>query len=96
MPTYDYRCEQCGNRFERIQKFSDSPLTSCPKCKGSVKRIVPATGIVFKGSGFYINDSRKASGKAADGESSSKADSAPKADSAAKSSLPKPAAVSDN
>ena len=59
MPTYDYRCARCENRFERVQKFSDSPVKTCPKCRGHVKRVVHATGIVFKGSGFYINDSRK-------------------------------------
>ena len=59
MPTYVYRCEQCNNRLEVIQKFSDAPLTTCPKCRGQLHRVIHASGIVFKGSGWYITDSRK-------------------------------------
>jgi putative FmdB family regulatory protein len=61
MPTYSYRCNDCGVEFERVQKFSDKPLTRCPECKGRVRRVPQATGIVFKGSGWYINDSKGSS-----------------------------------
>jgi putative FmdB family regulatory protein len=54
MPTYAYRCDNCGVEFERVQKFSDKPLTRCPECKGKVRRVPQAAGIVFKGSGWYI------------------------------------------
>jgi putative FmdB family regulatory protein len=58
MPTYVYKCEECNYHFEQIQKFSDKPLKVCPRCKGKVKRVIHPTGIVFKGSGWYVNDSR--------------------------------------
>ncbi len=58
MPTYLYECEKCG-RFEEFQKITDEPLKKCPQCGGKVKRIIGAPGIVFKGSGFYVNDSKK-------------------------------------
>ncbi len=57
MPTYDYKCKECGNLFEVFQKMSDIPLTECPKCKGRVQRLIGAgAGIIFKGSGFYETD----------------------------------------
>jgi putative FmdB family regulatory protein len=58
MPTYVYKCEECNYHFEQIQKFSDKPLKTCPRCKSKVKRVIHPTGIVFKGSGWYVNDSR--------------------------------------
>ena len=61
MPTYAYRCNDCGVEFERVQKFSDKPLTRCPECKGKIRRIPQAAGIVFKGSGWYVNDSKGSS-----------------------------------
>lgn len=61
MPTYAYRCEKCGVEFERFQKFSDKPLTKCPECKGKVRRVPQAAGVVFKGSGWYITDSKSSS-----------------------------------
>jgi putative FmdB family regulatory protein len=59
MPLYEYQCEECSVRFERTQSFKDQPLTSCPECEGKVHRVIGATGIIFKGSGFYVTDSRK-------------------------------------
>lgn len=57
MPTYDYKCQQCEHRFEHFQSMTDDPLTTCPVCGGSVKRLVGAgAGIIFKGSGFYCTD----------------------------------------
>lgn len=57
MPTYDYECSKCGHRFEKFQKMTDEPLSSCPKCKGKVHRLIGGGGgIIFKGSGFYQTD----------------------------------------
>lgn len=57
MPTYEYKCLSCGFRFEEFQKMTDAPLTECPECGGSVKRLIGAgAGPIFKGSGFYQTD----------------------------------------
>jgi len=62
MPTYEYECNKCGKRFEMFQKITDSPATSCPKCKGKVRRLIGAgMGIIFKGSGFYETDYKRKS-----------------------------------
>ena len=60
MPTYQYRCTDCGHDLEAVQKFTDSALTECPSCGGKLRKVYNAVGVVFKGSGFYRNDSRKA------------------------------------
>lgn len=60
MPTYQYRCTACGSELEAVQKFSDPALTTCPECQGALRKIFSAVGVVFKGSGFYATDSRKA------------------------------------
>ena len=70
MPLYEYKCESCEHRFERIRKFSDPPLESCPQCAGPVKKLLSSPAIQFKGSGFYITDYAKKSGTPA-GESKS-------------------------
>ncbi|MGQ0601540.1 MAG: FmdB family zinc ribbon protein [Anaerolineales bacterium] len=70
MPTYAYRCNNCGVEFERVQKFSDQPLTRCPECRGKVRRIPQASGIVFKGSGWYANDSKNSSSAASSSKKS--------------------------
>jgi len=63
MPVYSYRCDNCGVRFERHQRFSDPPLTRCPECKkNALRKIFTPVGIVFKGSGFYATDHRSPSG----------------------------------
>ncbi len=60
MPTYDYACQKCGHRFEKFQSFSDAPLIICPQCgTEALRKVFSPAGIVFKGSGWYINDSRK-------------------------------------
>lgn len=59
VPTYGYRCDNCDHTFEVLQKMSDDPITECEKCKGEVRRILYPVGIVFKGSGFHINDYKK-------------------------------------
>jgi putative FmdB family regulatory protein len=58
MPTYVYRCEKCGHRFEAWQHMTDDPLTTCPKCEGPIHRVLFPAGVVFKGSGFYSTDHR--------------------------------------
>jgi len=56
MPTYGYRCGNCGHQFEIIQRISDEPLTTCPKCQGKLSKMLYPVGISFKGSGFYTTD----------------------------------------
>ncbi len=57
MPTYEYKCLECGHLFEEFQKMSDAPVEICPKCGGKVKRLISnGAGLVFKGSGFYLTD----------------------------------------
>lgn len=60
MPTYEYECQSCHQRLEVVQKFSDPTLTTCEACGGELRKVFSAVGIVFKGSGFYKNDSRGA------------------------------------
>jgi putative FmdB family regulatory protein len=62
VPTYQYRCTECGEDLEVVQKFSDEPLTVCPACQGALRKVFSPVGIVFKGSGFYRTDSRNGSG----------------------------------
>jgi putative FmdB family regulatory protein len=64
MPTYAYRGTACAHEFETYQSFSEDPLTECLECGGPVRRVIQPTGIVFKGSGWYITDSRKSSSSA--------------------------------
>jgi putative FmdB family regulatory protein len=61
VPTYEYACTSCGEQLEVVQKFTDDPLTVCPSCGSSLRKVFSPVGIVFKGSGFYRTDSRKAS-----------------------------------
>ncbi len=65
MPTYQYRCTECGTDLEVVQKFTDDALTVCPECDGKLRKVFSAVGVVFKGSGFYKTDSRSASKPAA-------------------------------
>ncbi|MFE6285841.1 FmdB family zinc ribbon protein [Streptomyces sp. NPDC057877] len=78
MPTYQYQCTECGEGLEAVQKFTDDALTECPNCGGRLKKVFSAVGIVFKGSGFYRNDSR--------GSSSSSSPAASKSSSSGSSS----------
>ena len=70
MPTYQYRCTECGHDLEAVQKFTDSALTECPNCSGQLRKVFNAVGVVFKGSGFYRTDSRSAE-KTRDGDGGS-------------------------
>ena len=71
MPLYEYQCEKCEQRFERIQKFSDPPVDTCPSCGGKVRKLLSSPAIQFKGSGWYITDYAKKSGSTESGSSSS-------------------------
>lgn len=62
MPTYQYRCKSCEHEFDIFQKFSDDPLTTCPECQGEIRRVFQPAGIIFKGSGWYIKDSKTGPG----------------------------------
>jgi putative FmdB family regulatory protein len=62
MPTYEYACRNCGEHLEVVQSFKDDPLTECGRCGGSLRKVFSAAGIIFKGSGYYVTDSRPKSG----------------------------------
>lgn len=83
MPTYQYVCTECGHDFETVQSFSDDALSVCPVCGGRLRKVFNSVGIVFKGSGFYRNDSRekaKSGGGGSDSKSDSDSKSGAKAD----------------
>ncbi|MDR0732338.1 MAG: zinc ribbon domain-containing protein [Treponema sp.] len=63
MPTYEYECKTCGHTFDVFQNMSDEPVKVCPQCGGEVRRLINGgTGVIFKGSGFYVTDKKKSSG----------------------------------
>lgn len=87
MPLYEYECEACLKRFERIQKFSDPHVDVCPNCgKGPVRKLLSSPAIQFKGSGFYITDYAKKSSSEAGSKSSSGGESSGSSASEAKPS----------
>ncbi|KPC63217.1 FmdB family zinc ribbon protein [Streptomyces chattanoogensis] len=86
MPTYQYQCTACGEGLEAVQKFTDDALTECPSCNGRLKKVFSAVGIVFKGSGFYRNDSRGSSSSSSPAKSSSSSSSSSSSDSSGSSS----------
>ncbi|MGV0715999.1 FmdB family zinc ribbon protein [Mycolicibacterium sp. XJ662] len=71
MPTYSYACTECGDRFDAVQSFSDSALTTCSKCNGRLRKLFGNVGVVFKGSGFYRTDNREPAKSSSNGSSSS-------------------------
>ena len=75
MPTYQYACTECGHAFEQFQSFSEDALTVCPSCSGKLRKLYNAVGVVFKGSGFYRNDSRGSSTSTSPASSSSSSSS---------------------
>ena len=97
MPLYEYECDACGHRFERIQKFSDALVSACPECDGAVRKLLSSPAIQFKGTGWYVTDyaqQKKPADEqaAADGKDAAKPkDAKSKADS--KSSSPAPPAT---
>jgi putative FmdB family regulatory protein len=100
MPTYQYRCTECSNELEAVQKFTDPALTDCPECAGSLRKVFNAVGVVFKGSGFYRTDSRadKKTGAAStktEGGSESNEKKSPDASTSSEKASEKKAAKSD-
>ncbi len=75
MPTYSYACTECGNRFDAVQAFSDDALTTCEKCSGRLRKLFGSVGVVFKGSGFYRNDSRESTKSSSNGSAKSSSSS---------------------
>ncbi|MEU3621035.1 FmdB family transcriptional regulator [Amycolatopsis coloradensis] len=97
MPTYQYACKECDHAFEAVQSFSDASLTVCPQCSGPLRKVFSSVGVVFKGSGFYRNDSRDSKANTTSGtpakseaktetKSESKSESKPETKSASSSS----------
>jgi putative FmdB family regulatory protein len=78
MPLYEYQCETCEHRFEKIQKFTDPPPDCCPKCGGPVRKLFSSPAIQFKGTGFYITDYAKKSSDGGQADSSEKSGSSEK------------------
>ncbi len=74
MPTYQYKCNDCGVAFERFQHFSEEPVRVCPECDGAVRRVIHPVGIIFKGSGFYVTDNKKSTALTSRSESSEPAE----------------------
>lgn len=85
MPTYEYLCQTCQNRFEKFQRMIDEPEKLCPECGGSVRRVIFPAGVIFKGSGFYATDSRKPASTAASADGSPTEATAPAAEKSDKS-----------
>ena len=75
MPLYEYECGACGHRFEIIQKFSDQPITECPKCRGALRKLQSAPAFQLKGTGWYATDYPKSGQAPADKDSSDSSDS---------------------
>lgn len=80
MPIYEYACAACGERTEAKQTFADPPLTECPHCGGSLRKLYSPVGIVFKGSGFYSTDAKKKSSSSTSTASDTKTTTSEKAD----------------
>ena len=95
MPTYTYTCTSCNNHVERRQSFTDPPLTTCEECGGTLRKIIHPVGIVFKGSGWYVTDSRSSKAStngpsvSSDSDSSSSTKDSSSKDSSSKESASK-------
>jgi putative FmdB family regulatory protein len=96
MPTYSYRCSECGEAFDIQQAFTDDTLTVCPNCGGKLRKLFNTVGVTFNGSGFYRNDSRAPApsegGSGGTGDSGGSGDSSGSSDSSSSSSPSTPAA----
>lgn len=77
MPLYEYQCDDCGTRFEKIQKFSDPPVEACSSCGGRVRKLLSSPAIQFKGSGWYITDYARKGGQNGGSEASPPAKAEP-------------------
>ena len=90
MPTYEYLCRTCNHRFETWQKMTDEPLTVCPECGGAIRRVLYASGVIFKGSGFYSTDHKGGSNNTV---SSSASSESPKSENSTESKSESPASA---
>jgi putative FmdB family regulatory protein len=95
VPTYSYACTECGDRFDAVQAFSDSALTTCAKCNGRLRKLFGNVGVVFKGSGFYRTDSREST-KATSSSSSSSSSNGSASSESTSSSSEKSSSTSSN
>jgi putative FmdB family regulatory protein len=96
MPIYEYQCDACGHRFERIQKFSDPPVDICPTCgKRDIRKLLSSPAIQFKGSGFYITDYASKGSAGPDAKGDVKNDSKPGTKNASESASSKESSPSD-
>jgi putative FmdB family regulatory protein len=93
MPTYVYACDTCQVQFEKFQSFNDEPLRTCPTCQNAVRRVIQATGVVFKGSGWHINDYRANKGGEAAADTSVTPPVTTAAPAAGDATTPAPAAT---
>lgn len=89
MPTYGYQCAACHHTFEVFQRITDEPIRECEKCKGEVRRLLYPVGIVFKGSGFHVNDYRKSEKTDGNGRKEAKSESKPVKEPAEAAETPK-------
>jgi putative FmdB family regulatory protein len=95
MPLYEYKCQKCGHRFERIQRFSDPLVKKCPECGGKVEQLLSAPAVQFKGSGWYVTDyAKKSAGASSKSEPESKSDSGKDTGKKETKAKPEPAAKS--
>ena len=90
MPLYEYECEKCAQRFERIQKFSDPPVEKCPSCDGPVRKLLSSPAIQFKGSGWYITDYARKGSEAPKPSTESDAKAKPESTSETKTETKEP------
>ncbi|HEX6256404.1 MAG TPA: FmdB family zinc ribbon protein [Euzebyales bacterium] len=104
MPTYEYACRDCGRHLEVVQSFSDDPLQTCQHCGGQLRKVFSAAGIIFKGSGYYVTDTRNersrsgstsGSSRSSDGDGSGSSDSSSSTADSAKSTSSDTAASTD-
>ena len=96
MPLYEYQCKKCHSLTERIQKFSDPPLTTCPHCGGELEQLISAPAVQFKGSGWYVTDYAGKSSKGKSGNGSTASSSEVKSDDSKSTASPeKSIATSD-
>ena len=99
MPTYEYACRDCGEHLEIVQSFKDAPLTECGRCGGALRKVFSPAGIIFKGSGYYVNDSRKpaeSSSSSSTSKDSSTTNDASKSESSSNTAKPSETKKSDS
>src|ERR1700726_884288 len=97
MPLYEYQCEKCGHRFEKIQKFSDRMVKKCPKCGGRVEQMISAPAVQFKGSGWYVTDyAKKSTAPSSEGGGNWRKDAKSKTESSSKESSGKESSTKES